>query len=491
MSSDERKIEIENGSIKSAQDWQGSSQSDLESQVDKSDRDTNTVPEYSFFDPKLSAQRKRLKFEFSRVYIIMIIGIMGLFSIYWGSMYGRNDRIRNLRMLVVIEDDITIEGIPPILGDTLREVLETPTALTRGNWHIFNSSEFAKLAAENNNNIEQELERQIHHQNYWSSIYVKPNATWNFYNALIQGDGKYNVSNNSIISVYETGRDFVAMNQYVTPSIQMIERIWLGEQTNMTQPLLDLMSNASEVLSQPGTMQLLASPIQFIYFDRIKYTDPVLLAPSQVGLIYTIIVTFFQFNFLGEVHIAVAKSGVNKRHYVIYRFLASVASFFVLSFAASIVSLAFQVDFTKAFGHSGFLVYWAISFLTMWAVGSASELAALLCITVYPPLIGFWLMFWVIINVAPTFTPLALSAKFYRYGYAMPIYNSYEATKVVLFNTYKGALGRHIGILIAWIVLLTIALPFALAYFGKTMTKKAQLAAQKQAMEEQQKQLEE
>ncbi|RLV94190.1 Nitrosoguanidine resistance protein SNG1 [Spathaspora sp. JA1] len=438
-------------------------------------------PDYSFFHEKLAPQRKTMKFEFMKVYLSMAIGVLAIFSIYWGSMYGRTGRIQNLRMLVVIEDDTSINGIPPLFGNSIRQILDTPLAKSRGNWQIFNSTEFEKIALENNNNVEQELQRQIHHQNYWSSIYVKGNATWNFYNAIVTGDASYNVTNSSIISVYETGRDFLNMNSYVTPSIQAVERLWLGIQTNITEAIVQSISNTSEVLSQPGSLSVLATPINFAYFDRIKFSDPVLVAPSQVGLIYTVIITFFQFQFFAELHISAAKSGMKKQHYVLYRIAASLLSYFVLSLFFSLVSLAFQVDFSKAFGKSGFLVYWAITFLTMWAVGAANELMALLCILVYPPLVGFWLLFWVIINIAPTFTPLALSPDFFRFGYAMPIHNSYEAAKVVLFNTYKGTMGRNIGILIVWIVLLTAVYPFVLALFGKTMMKRAQQAAQAEA----------
>ncbi|EGW31534.1 uncharacterized protein SPAPADRAFT_154832 [Spathaspora passalidarum NRRL Y-27907] len=444
---------------------------------------------YSFFNENLNEHRKKLYLKFGMIYLTMAVGVLAIFSIYWGSMYGRNGRIQNLNMLVIIEDDTTINGIPPLFGDFLKQVLDTPLARARGNWHIFNSTEFGQIAVENNNNIEQELERQIHHQKYWSSIYVKPNATWNFYNAIITGDTGYNVTNSSIVSVYETGRDFMNMNLYITPSIQAVERLWLGSQANLTDTLVQHVNGSA--LSQAGAINILATPLNFVYYDRIKYTDPVLVAPSQVGLIYMVIITFFQFNFFSDLHMAIAKTGMHKHHYVLYRIFASVLSYFVLSLFFSLVSLAFQVDFTKAFGKAGFLVYWLLSFLTMWAVGAANELMALLCILVYPPLIGFWMLFWVIINIAPTFTPIALSPEFFRYGYSMPIHNSYEAAKVVLFNTYKGQMGRNVGILIAWVVLLTAATPFVIAFFGKTMMKRAQKAAKEEAEKKKKKEEEE
>lgn len=432
---------------------------------------------YSFFNEKLSPERKKLYLKFGMVYLIMAVGVLSIFSIYWGSMYGRDGRIKNLRMLVVIEDDHEIQGIPPLFGDQIQKLLNTPLAHEMGDWIVYNSSEFNEIAQKHNNTIEQEVTRQIHHQNYWSSIYVRPNATFNFYNAIISGNAQYNASNSSIISIYETGRDLISMVEYVVPSVQAVESEWLDVNT-VARNVIELISNRSEVFSNPDSIDIATQSLNFQYYDKRPETSPVLVAPSQVGLLYMIIVTFFQFNFFVEIHKQVAQI-VKKSHYLFYRVVASTLSYFVISLMFSLVTLAMQVDFTPAFGKSGFLVYWMVSFLTMWAVGAANEIAALLIITVYPPLLGFWLIFWVIINITPTFTPMALSAEFFRYGYAMPLHNSYEISKVVFFNTYKGQMGRNMGIIVAWVVILTAALPFVIIYFGKTMAKKAQKAAAK------------
>ncbi|CAI5758523.1 unnamed protein product [Candida verbasci] len=444
---------------------------------------------YSFFHSKLSTHRRKLGLKFLFNYLVLSIGVLGVFSIYWGSMYGRLDRIKNLRMLVVIDDMDTIDNIPPLFGDYLREVLQTDEAKIRGDWHIYNGTEFLEMARQHNgNNITQEIERQVHHQYYWSSIYVKPNATYNFFQALLQNNGDYNVSANSIVSIYETGRDFLNMNQYVTPSIQLIEKLFLTYQSNITERIVedtDISINSRE------RRTLISTPFNFLYIDRIPYNDPVLVAPSQVGLIYMVILTFFNFNFFNEIHQSVVKLGVKKLHFLIYRYFASVLSYFILSLLFGLVTLAFQVDFTVTYGKSGFLVYWMIAFMTMLVVGFANEIMAMILIPTFPPLLGFWMLFWVIINISPTFTPIALSPEFYRFGYAMPIHNSYEATKTVFFDISKYQLGRNFGILAAWIVFLSCVFPFVVAYFGKTMGKKVKEQMEKTMKEREEVQMKE
>lgn len=236
-------------------------------------------------------------------------------------------------MLVVIEDDHTVDGIEPVIGNTIREILNTDAAKAYGKWHIFNQSEIREQADKNKNDVDAEVQRLIHHQQYWSSIYVKPEASYNLYKAISEGDASYNVTDNTILSYYETGRDFLSMNLYVTPSIKIIEQMWLKKLANVTLSLTNKLSSSerSDVLSDSNSLELLSTPISFTYIDKIPFTDPVLTAPSQVGLIYMIIITFFQVNFFMDVHKGVASLNIKPIHFVVYRILSSVLSFFVIS----------------------------------------------------------------------------------------------------------------------------------------------------------------
>lgn len=426
----------------------------------------------SFFNAKLKTQRWDLVRRFAAVYLIMGTCILGIFSIYWGSMYRRDDRIKNLKMLVVIEDDTTVNGVPPAIGNLVRSVLERPLSHYYGNWLIQNNTEFQSTADRHNNTISEEIQRQVHHQKYWASVHVKKNASVNFYDAIINGDTSYNMSFNSIVSYYETGRDFLAMAEFVIPSLQKVEAIIAKSSYNVTDEILQN-ENLSSIFSNSDALRVATHSLDFFFIDSKPFTDQVLVAPSQVGLIYTIIITFFAFNFFSDIHRSVGAMGVKPVHLLLYRFFSVVVTFFFMSLFYSLVTLAFQVNFTNTFGRSGFLVYWMTNFMTMWSVGAANEAAGMILIMFYPPLMGFWMLFWVIVNIAPTFAPMALSPKVYRYGYVTPIYNSYEITKVIFFDTYKGHMGRNYGVLVANMVISTTILLVVFVFFGKTMKKRA------------------
>lgn len=425
-----------------------------------------------FFDPKLKGERKYLTMKFIFIYGLMGTLILAIFAIYWGSLYKRDKRFGNLRMLVVIEDNHEVDGVPPAIGDIVRETLQTDDARSLGGWIEWDINKFNDLAQAHNNTIFEEVQRQIHHQRYWAAVYVKPNSSVDFRSAILSGDVSNPILNTSITCYYETGRDFAAMSEYVLPNLQQVGDMVAVRLNEIVRRLFEK-DDYSSVFSNANSVQVATTPATFDYHDAVPVTDLVTSAPAQVGLIYMIIITFFSLNFFMEVHQQVAKMGIKFRHMMLYRIMSSIFTFFIISLFYSLVTLAFQVDFTRAFGKSGFLVYWMTNFLTMWAVGAMNETVGMLFIMLYPPLVGFWLVFWVISNIAPTFAPIALCAKFFRYGYAMPIHASYEVTKVIFFDTYKGAMGRNYGILVAWDAFATLCLIFSFKYFAQVMGKRA------------------
>ena len=65
----------------------------------------------------------------------------------------------------------------------------------------------------------------------------------------------------------------------------------------------------------------------------------------------------------------------------------------------------------------------------------------------------------------------------------MPIKNSYEIMKIILFDTSRKDLGRYFGVLIAWIVLNNVLLPICIGLFAY-ITKRNIMKAAKREKEE-------
>lgn len=59
----------------------------------------------------------------------------------------------------------------------------------------------------------------------------------------------------------------------------------------------------------------------------------------------------------------------------------------------------------------------------------------------------------------------------------MPIHNSYELFKVIFCDTYKGEMGRNIGILLAWFIMANCLSPFVMIFVAKKRARMAKLEA--------------
>lgn len=88
-----------------------------------------------------------------------------------------------------------------------------------------------------------------------------------------------------------------------------------------------------------------------------------------VGLIYLLILSFF------VVMIGLSAREVSglDRHLTLFslvklRLLSTFTLYFFISLFYSLLSRAFQVDFSHRFGHSGFLIFWMLNWLGMLAV---------------------------------------------------------------------------------------------------------------------------
>lgn len=422
-----------------------------------------------FFHPSVAHLRLKILWSFLKVWFYLGSMIIVFFSVYWGALYDREAHLHNLTSLVVIEDS-TVGAIDGLIGQEIVRLLESDKYKNKAGWEIYQGDEIYEIF-DKGDNISAKIIEKVHHHKYWSAVHVYPNATYNMYLSYENATPNKNIS---VEFVYESGRDITNMKTYVVTSFENIEQSFLQNYSTIAQQLLVDLSD-SEKADLITSDAILTVP-EFYFNDYRPYDNSVLLAPLQVGLIYLIIVSFFLFNFFAETHKLLIPH-VKLPQYLLYRFLGNHLSYLIISIFICAVSAIFQVDFTVTFGRAGFVIYWFTTYLTMAAVGGANENMAMLIFTYNPPFVSFWLIGFVIFNVSPSFSSMALINRFYRYGYMMPIHSAQEIYKVIFLNLWKGQLGLYYGLLCVWIVLNTLLSPLILKHVGGVMAKRAKAAA--------------
>lgn len=426
--------------------------------------------------------------DFVFIWLVLGIIIFGVFSIYWGSLYNRHKYMKHLPYLFVNNDEqVSLSDnsiLPAYLGNVTQSFTQSEAFHAIGSWHIYNKTAFVDkydLESSDEETIQTKIQTLVHHREFWAAVYIPTNTTFSIYEAFKTADSSFNpnaaASSSSTSSfgpafqiIYESGTDPNVMGSTIVPALKVFaQTVSSLFYSSVYTPILSNFLNSTEKSNLINTAPQILSNIPLPYFiDNIPFTNTVMVAPLQVGLIYVIILTFFQFLFFLRTHLFVMRRlrGHLMPTFLIYRMISSQITYLFLSLAYCALSAAFQVPMNNTFGKSGFLVYWMITFLTMSAVGGANENAASFIMPVFPPLIGFWVLLWVIINVAPSISPIILLPGIFKYGYAFPMYNSSELTKVVFLNTWKGEMGKNIGILVAWIVVNNLLFPFALKWFN-------------------------
>lgn len=418
------------------------------------------------FDSSLRKHHKSVFLQFIPVVLLMFTLVLATLSIYWGSNYRRNERVHNLNIWVLDWDE-GYNGTSPIVGPKLIESVNSFIGpKTNLGYQIYNKSNF-------NYSIET-LHHEVKNEKVWGIIVINSNAT----KSLISARDEVNTSFNSdylIQFIYAQARQETIFATMIMPRIELLNNAFSKSFSNeFVSNLTQELSSSDFVKLGSNAPQLLTHPISITNVNVIPFTGDVTQVLVQVGLIFLIIVSFFQFNFFGQIQM-VMMGKVPFIQYLGYRIAINLLSYFFLSLSYSLVSLAFQVDFTHKYGKGGFVVFWMMNWIIMTALGGATENFCIIAFSSFPPILGFGLITWVLLNSSTAFAPFELMPHVFKFGYMMPIFQAVHYNRTILFGT-KSIIGRNIGILFAWIVINSCVLPLCLLF-----AKNRKIAAAKKA----------
>lgn len=435
-----------------------------------------------YFSPHMKGQRKRVCFQFIKINFFLMIYIFIIFGIFWGALYKTKPYLHKVDILTVIKEDPIVPGMDNV---TMPMTAALPMIIDQvpGHWHVYNSSTFAAKykISEDPIEIAEKIRHLIYKEVFWLGVDVKPNVTQNLFNALTNKSlASFNSSANFDL-VFEGARDLTSMTSVIVPLGLALESAFSEFFSNQYLPSMLKNITASDInpfnLAMSGNMNW--SQVDFRPFE-----NRILLTVIQIGCAYCTVLTLFQFLVYGPMHVEMAKM-LRFKSRVVYRFLIAALTHFFLALFFCTVTAMFQVDFTKAFGRGGFMVYWMSTWLFMWAVGGANENMVGVIFAIAPQCVGFWILGFVSTNICTGFFPLALNSAFYRFGYFMPVHNIVDIYRVIFLDTSRWKMGRNYGVLIAWIVINTVTLPFFMKMTSRLIIKHMKKEAAAKAAEAQ------
>ncbi|KIY66183.1 hypothetical protein CYLTODRAFT_423687 [Cylindrobasidium torrendii FP15055 ss-10] len=419
-----------------------SSNHTLPLQEEKKDADTTTSPvlfDSQFLDPSVGKERAIFMKVLFGGCMGMILVIFCIFSIYWGALWKVPDH--QLPGWVIDFDGGAI-------GSAVSQGLLGSAAQSKIAWQTVTGLDASEVPV------------LIREQKAWVAVVINAGASDNLQNA----DSNYDPT--SAVSLYGVeARSENAFRSIIRPvSEATLQSIY----DNFARQRVANMSSSTLGSLASSSPQSLTKPVAHTLFNLAPFDVPVASAITFVGLIYLLILSFFIVMVgLSAREVSGLERRLTTRSLITVRLITVFAAYFIISLMYSLLSLAFQVDFSRKFGHSGFLVFWMVNYVGMLSVGLALEAMITLLTVRFVP---FFMILWIISNVSVCFMPIEVLPHIYRYGYAMPFYNVSGAVRTILFGT-KNELGMHFGILIAWACVSLITLPLFQWYRRRILHK--------------------
>lgn len=308
-----------------------------------------------------------------------------------------------------------------------------------------------------------QVRQEVYDFKAWAAIIINPNATSMLYSAVQNGNTSYDPLG-AIQLVYQDARDdtiwydfmLPLVSEFMTEAQSMVGSEWTRMVLQNATTDRTLLTNIARV------PQALSPAIGYSQYNLRPFYPYQTIPAVTVGLIYLIIISFFSFAFYLPVWMQYLKPEGHPPlkfwQLVTIRWLGTVAAYFFLSLAYSLISLAFQINFSggnpvssetqptlieygnpDSNGKRTFMIYWVsdfpalacfplnfadldqmLNFVGMNALGLACENVAMF---VGQPWTGLWLIFWVITNVSTSFYDITIEPHFYYWGYAWPLHS--------------------------------------------------------------------
>jgi len=377
-----------------------------------------------FWDHRLAHVRKEAMTKWTITTVGLMAFILAILSLYFGALYHVEQNLSSLVVYVVDMDgqsppyDTT--GHKPLVGPLIADLARTMVASgtpTLG-WGVLPGSAF--------NNDPVQVRQAVFNFDAWAAIVINPNATAMLYSAIQTGNASYDPMGACQLTFIDS-RDDTNWYDFISPIVSafMTEATTrVGEQ--WTQMVMqNATTDASLVRNAAKVPQALSPAIGFSQFNLRPFYPYQVIPSVSIGLIYLIILSFFSFSFYLPIHFKVSRQCAFRhifhllilatvpqtrrssaieipsphhmalvRNYVRLLHVSSetpkcrmvqwltLSTLGRLSLAYSLISLAFQINFTggnpitsetqvtstispysnaDSYGHGTFPVYWMVS----------------------------------------------------------------------------------------------------------------------------------
>ena len=257
------------------------------------DEENNEGPRLpvGFWDKSLKQVRKEVYIGWAKTTLILATFILAVLSLYWAVLFKVNDNMSSITVAVVNFDGqvAPYTATQGLLGQAVVQAAQHQAQAPKGvlGYQIRDPAEF--------NNDPMAVRQYVYDEHAWAAIIVNANATALLQQAVAQGNQSYDPLG-AMQMIYVQARDEMTASDYIIPQLNAFAtniQSHFGKQW-VSRVLSDSNLDPTTYANAP---QALSPAIGVSVFNLRPFTPTQATPAVTIGLIYLIIIAFFNFSF--------------------------------------------------------------------------------------------------------------------------------------------------------------------------------------------------
>ncbi|KAF5264651.1 hypothetical protein FOXYS1_4561 [Fusarium oxysporum] len=386
-------------------------------------------------------QRKAVFMPLLATAMLLWFVFLGDMAYLFGASFDQRHRTHGLNVLVVDFDG----------GKAISQAVQATYQILQGNQ--FPTLEFQDSSPKYPDAAS--VKEAVCSGDYWGAMYIRSGASSDLASAIDGGPKATSYQpNDTVTYIYNQARYSTIADSAIGANLQALIAASRGAYYNSTYGR-DAIANLNR--SDPNAIRAYLNPIQ-ASSDIITFTEQGSRAfYNTLNVVFPILLTFFFFMAVNAISDAKGIAArLRRREVWLLRFALGKSYALVAALVVTAYIWAFREDWAVA--DAVFFKNWMIVWFQIdinWQVFDAT-------LGTYVPmqLASFFMLTWVIINVASTAFPFQVAPGFYHIGYALPGYSIYSL-QVQAWSGCANKLKLALPVLFAWWLLGHVAVVFS------------------------------
>ncbi|KAJ4226106.1 hypothetical protein NW757_014259 [Fusarium falciforme] len=395
----------------------------------------------SMLHPSWNGQHKAIFMPVLATAILLWLIFLGDMAYLFGTTFSQRYRTHALKVLVVDFDD----------GEAIPQAVQATYQMMQGSQ--FPTLEFQVPSPEYPDPAT--VKEAVCSGDYWGAMYIRSGASSDLASAVSGGPVAAGYQpHDAVTYIYNQARYSTISDNAIGANLQALVSASRSAYYNTTDGR-DALVNLNR--SDPNAVRAYLNPIQ-PSSDIITFTQQGSRAfYNTLNVVFPILLTFFFFMAVNAISDANGLSlRLRRREVWLLRFVLGKSYALIAALIVTAYIWAFREDWAVA--DAVFVRNWLIVWFQIdinWQVFDVT-------LGTYIPmqLASFFMLTWVIINVASTAFPFEVAPGFYRVGYGLPGYSIYSL-QVQAWSGCANKLKVALPILLVWWMLGHIAVVFS------------------------------